>query len=103
MDRFTILGCLIFAGLSVGAHCTQPPGPAPVPPPVPTSDSGHQPTCAGVCQHWAELGCQEANGTPDGASCVEVCENVMDSGVFEWDLECKADVVSCDDIDPCQR
>ena len=105
MDRFTLVGVLLFAALSVGAHCTPGPGPdpEPVPQPVPTVNTDNPPTCAGVCQHWADLECKEADGTPGGASCIEVCENVMGSGVFEWDLECKSRVAACSGIDLCER
>ena len=95
---------MVLAVLSWGARCTHPPpGPEPVPSPVPTQDTTNPPTCAGVCQHWADLGCAEADGTPGGASCVEVCESIMNSGVFEWDLRCKSSVPSCREIDLCER
>ena len=97
MDRFDLI--IIAAALVV---CTPPPPPEPVPV-VPPPPGQHPPTCAVVCQHWTDLGCEEAHGTPGGAPCMEVCDNIMDSGVFEWDLECKSRVSSCDEIDACER
>lgn len=112
MDRWTIVGVLLLGGASLGAHCTPPtpgpcgyspcPGPEPIPPPVPSGSRGYDPTCAGVCQNWHDLGCEEGDGTPGGESCQSVCQNVMSSGVFEWNLPCMARVTACDQIRTCE-
>jgi hypothetical protein len=53
-----------------------------------------------VCAHWSDLGCEEAKPTPNGESCVAVCENIQ-QGNLKDDLECQAAVESCDQIDSC--
>jgi hypothetical protein len=79
--------------------CPLPPPPEPPPQPEP----GTEATCATVCEHWRELGCSEGDSTPGGATCEQVCQNVQDSNIVEFDLECKASVKSCDEIDACER
>ena len=92
MERFNIL---VLAGLTLAARCApMPPAPAPVPPSA---------TCATVCHHWAEMSCNEAKGTPGGESCVDVCRNIQNSGVFEWNLECISTVKVCSAIDKCEH
>jgi hypothetical protein len=71
--------------------CPKPPEPPPAP-------GGA--TCESVCEHWAELGCDEAQPTPDGDSCVQVCNNIQ-KGSLPDDLDCQAAVTSCDQIDDC--
>ncbi len=97
------------------ASCREKPVP---PPPAPIdSGTGGSPAadastdvasdvgdaCERACQHLALLGCAEAEPTPGGASCVEVCRNVEESGVVSLDLECVAQVVRCEDLDGCAR
>ncbi len=86
--------------LLLGPGCPPPP---PEPPPPPSPDGGVPATCESMCAHWAELECDVAEPTPGGASCAEVCENVQDSGIIEWDLECRSRVVTCPAIDRCER
>ena len=71
-----------------------------VPDPPVDPDGGTATTCDAVCAHWSDLGCEEAKPTPDGASCVEVCENLQE-GNLKDDLECQAAVTSCEQIDDC--
>lgn len=84
---FCITLCVAFVG------CPKPPEPPPPPP------SGSV-TCEMVCAHWSDLGCEEAEPTPDGDSCVAVCENIQ-KGNLPDDLECQALVDSCEQIDDC--
>jgi hypothetical protein len=53
-----------------------------------------------VCAHWSDLGCEEAEPTPNGESCVAVCENIQ-KGNLPDDLECQGAVKSCEEIDSC--
>ena len=71
-----------------------------VPDPKPELDGAAPATCESVCAHWTDLGCKEAQPTPDGASCAEVCQKLQE-GNLKDDLECQAAVTSCDQIDDC--
>lgn len=103
MDPRGVLACLVLAALTLGAQCV-PPAPPPEPEPPPPSEPAPYPeTCVGVCQRWADLGCEEAEDTPNGATCDDVCQNIMDSGVFEWDLPCMVRVTTCEQIRACER
>jgi hypothetical protein len=87
---------LLLVGLVplVSAGCPPQP-PTPVPPPGPA-------TCADVCRHYAELGCDASKPTPEGAICTEVCENVRSSTVVVWDLDCRAHAPTCAKADACE-
>jgi hypothetical protein len=71
-----------------------------VPDPRPELDGAAPATCEVVCAHWTDMGCEEAEPTPAGGSCVDVCKNIQD-GTLKEDLECQAAVTSCDQIDSC--
>ncbi len=88
--------CLVLCAWGLAA-C---PKPIPNPEPEPELDGAAPATCESVCAHWTDLGCKEAQPTPDGASCVEVCENIQQSNLKD-DLECQVAVTSCDQIDGC--
>ena len=89
--------CLLF--LLATAACSSPPKPRP---PIVVVDAS-APSCASVCDHWRSLGCDESEDTPKGATCEDVCENVQNSGIINWNLGCRASVDSCDIIDSCER
>ncbi len=59
--------------------CACPPGPV-VPPPGPLA------SCAKACAAYATIGCQEGAPTPDGHSCIEVCEIARVSRVLPDDV-----------------
>lgn len=99
MGRRTFYACSLGI-LAVGVLVACPPPPEPTPEPEP---DGGAATCASMCQHWAALGCEEAEPSPGGVPCVEVCLNVQGSGVLLWDLECRSRVDRCEDIDECER
>lgn len=63
-----------------------------VPPPKPLDRPA---TCADMCERGTELGCQWAKPTPQGKTCLDVCRNVMESGVLTFDLECEARAANC--------
>lgn len=87
--------CLVLCVWGLSA-CPKPH----VPDPPVGPDGGAAATCEAVCAHWSELGCEEAQPTPAGESCVAVCENIQ-QGNLKDDLECQAAVTSCDQIDDC--
>ena len=77
-------------------------GGAPAPNPSAEPDAGPElDPCERACQRLTELGCEEAEPTEGGASCVEVCRNVEDSGAVSLDPDCVAQLAACADIDAC--
>jgi hypothetical protein len=81
--------------------CT--PAPAPTNPKPDAVEAGTGFSCETACARWAELGCEEGKPTPNGASCAEVCSNLVYSGVVELNLECRSRVAKCSEIDECER
>jgi hypothetical protein len=69
-------------------------------PPAPTPTGAA--TCEDVCVRGRQLGCGYANPTPCGATCVEVCVDVVAGGDFSLDLECRARAASCDAAESCE-
>ena len=57
--------------------------------------------CVDACARLAELGCPEAEPTPDGGSCVDVCVNVEQSGYVTLDPACIARATNCDAVNAC--
>lgn len=72
--------------------------PAPKPPAPPPGAA----TCADVCKHFDELGCEAGRPTAHGATCLDVCRNVQESTVVAWDLDCRARAVTCAAADTCE-
>lgn len=89
-----LLFCVLFVG------CPKP-GPGPVPPPPPPVLDGPA-TCADVCRRAIELGCAGSTPTPEGASCLEVCLNLQESGVASWNLMCRARAATCSEAEACE-
>jgi hypothetical protein len=90
--RYHAIGLALAAVLACCTH----PQPAPAPPE--TLDGGHA-TCQDVCDRWAALHCQEG-AIP--ARCLAACSAVqMHPEVMVWNLDCRARVASCDEIDRC--
>lgn len=78
--------------------------PKPLPPPVPPTDwDGGSATCETACARLQQLGCPAGRPTPKGAPCQAVCENVMSSGLIEWQLDCVARAITCGETDRCAR
>lgn len=79
--------------------------PRPIPAPVPPSpgDGGEVATCVTACARLTELACLAALPTPEGASCVTVCQNIQESGVMLWNLDCISRSPSCNATDVCNR
>jgi hypothetical protein len=78
--------------LLVAAHCGNKPGP---------DGEGDPASCADACAHLDELGCPEAEPTPEGATCVEVCENVETSGTVTLNPACVIEITACAQVDEC--
>lgn len=78
------------------AGCATTPTPTPVTPSPPGT-----PTCETACDHLAQLGCTAAQPTPAGATCLEVCTNIEDSGVIVYGVKCVTDAESCAKADNC--
>jgi hypothetical protein len=73
-------------------------------------------TCADVCGHARELGCELARGAPgddlvygmtpgdpagaDDIPCELVCETLFGDGSF-WDKDCLVQVALCAEMDKC--
>lgn len=71
-----------------------------VPPPRPIDGTA---TCEDVCVRGRQLGCSYANPTPRGATCVEVCVDVVAGGDFTLDLECRARAATCAAAEACEE
>lgn len=106
---------LLLASLSMlVAGCPrdgEPPVPAPMPAWwdggfAPTGDAGPPATCDAVCARWGPpskggLGCTEGR---DPERCLAVCRNVASNGgLVQWDLDCRARVTDCGQIDRCEQ
>lgn len=89
-----IRAALLFAVWCLPSVACRPPKP-----PVPPDPSAV--TCADVCERMSKLDCAAAKPTAEGASCLDVCRNVQDSGIVRWDLACMAHAASCDAVDAC--
>lgn len=59
-----------------------------------------EPDCAAACDRMELLGCDEAEPTPGGASCVQVCRNVENSPVT-LNPACVVGIQTCEQIESC--
>lgn len=59
-------------------------------------------TCETSCAHLADLKCAAAKPTTEGHSCVEVCRNLVDTGLVKVNLECRSTAKTCAAIDECE-
>lgn len=88
---------LAFSLLFVFACLPKPvpvvPGPAPAP--------NESLTCADVCEHLHALECPAGGNTPKGATCLDVCRGVQESGVIAWNLSCLVQSQTCAGADAC--
>ena len=78
-----------------------PPSP-PVPVPTVTANGGAaplpptpSPDCSTACDRLKALGCIDAANTDAGASCDDVCQNALDSGVVGYPVSCVSSAASC--------
>lgn len=65
----------------------------PTPPPAPAN-------CVAVCAHGSELGCAWAQPTPNGVTCVQVCEDA--NTILPWSSACMASALTCAEADACR-
>jgi len=61
------------------------------------------PSCHDVCKRGEQLDCSWALPTLEGATCIEVCQNVQSSGIVNWDLDCRVTAKTCNEVDECER
>jgi len=98
-----VLAVLVFVPVMMACGaCHETPATPPVP--ADGGAGGAPPVadpCERACGRLADLGCPEAEPTEDGASCVEVCRNVQDSGAVSLDPECVTQLARCEDVDGC--
>lgn len=66
---------------------------------VPSVGEGN---CRDACENYSRLGCDEAKPTPAGASCDEVCANMLDLGGFRASLSCVSSADSCERARLCE-
>lgn len=93
-----MLGSLFLAlAAACSSGCPHNPKPGPVPPSI---VDGGPATCADMCRRLDELNCPGEGTTPEGASCLEVCENLV--SMAKIDLECRARAGSCEVVDRCE-
>lgn len=83
-------------GLTLVFGCA--PGPLPSPLPV---DGGSLEDCERACATLARLGCDEAEPTTDGGTCVDVCWNAESSGYYTMRPACVAEIETCAEMDEC--
>ncbi len=70
--------------------------------PAPTDDAAAKKyTCTTVCANLTNHKCKGASKTVKGSTCVDVCQNTMDSGFITWDLKCRSTKTTCSAIDAC--
>jgi len=73
------------------------------PAPVPTPNPVGAPTCKDVCARLADLKCEAAKPTPEGATCEDVCKNATSAdSPIAWNLGCRRDAGTCAVIDRCE-
>lgn len=99
---------LLFALLAMGALAfglAGCPKPLPVPNGPDASDAAvppGPPSCATTCARGAQLGCDWARPTANGASCETVCANANRvDGPLRWDLACRTRATGCNAADLC--
>lgn len=80
---------LVFCAAALVLNCT------PVRPQPPAAAD-----CTAVCSHGAEMACAWASPTPNGVTCVQVCEDA--NTILPWSSECLASAATCEEADRCR-
>lgn len=93
-ERLLLLGLLALGACA--AQCSPPAQPHP--PPV---EAGTAADCEAACQRLTDLDCPEAQPTPDGGSCVDVCRNAEGTGYVTLDPHCIAQGTTCAAVGAC--
>jgi hypothetical protein len=81
--------------LAVGCN---PLLPAPAPAPQKRDDV----PCSEACARLASLECEEAQPTPDGTTCVEICDGLNASGSVTYPTGCVAAAKDCAEARACE-
>lgn len=84
--------------LCLAGACSLPPT---MPPSRLVPVQGDPSGCPAACERFESLGCPEAEPTPDGATCVDVCRNAETSGYLTVKPSCIASAESCDEAREC--
>lgn len=88
---------ITIAFLALVSSCYQP---RPRDPHVPVVAS--QEACDTACAHLASMGCEEAEPTPRGATCAEICYATDSTGWSNWGAACVTRAASCDAARRCR-
>jgi hypothetical protein len=108
MKLATILAAFALSGTCnpVVQDCSDPiepcgprPKPAPLPPKPQPEPSDHPATCADACAWFRARNCPQAEATPRGATCEQVCSNAGEL----FDNDCVLVASSCEAADRCVR
>jgi hypothetical protein len=59
-------------------------------------------SCETACERLASLQCEEAQPTPDGTTCAEVCHGVNESGSVTYPTGCVAAAKTCAEAVACE-
>lgn len=87
---------LLLAATLAASQCNPAPTPPPEPKPQPSEF-----TCQAACDQFRFLGCAEAEPTPAGATCADVCANAQASPA-PLDLGCIVLSRSCAQARECE-
>lgn len=71
---------ILLASMLLAAHCQ--------PTPADDDDPDIRAQCQAACDRFASLGCEQAQPTPEGVSCVDMCANVEGEGTLTIDPQC---------------
>jgi len=58
-------------------------------------------SCSGACEALEQLGCPEAEPSPAGVACVDVCTNMQEAGLPFLDVGCVVEATSVDAVRLC--
>jgi hypothetical protein len=84
MKTLTLIFALAFAGCATTTPCPVGTKPCPNPPAA---------TCETACLHGHNLGCEWATPTPQGHTCLEVCQNA--ALTVPWNVQALTTAVVC--------
>lgn len=96
-----LLAMLIATNLAVSCTTTSPPTPPKPAPAVDAGACGTAPTCVDVCCRGKAMGCAWAKPTPNGSSCVDVCNTYQAvPPPLKWNLEKCISASTCGECGP---
>lgn len=62
---------------------------------------GEPEACPAACAKLRELGCEEAEPTPNGATCEDVCKSIETSNLVSVGPACVARAETCESVGEC--